>query len=59
MYAQANMGHPSRECGFVLRSDYKAADELHVALSMAQEPYSTSETRSGSNGAVRALRNAR
>ncbi len=27
MYAEANMGHPSREEGFVLRSNSCAADE--------------------------------
>jgi hypothetical protein len=31
MYAGANMGHPSREEGFVLRSDFSAAEVLHPA----------------------------
>jgi hypothetical protein len=30
MYAGANMGHPSREEGLVLRSDRSAADGLHL-----------------------------
>jgi hypothetical protein len=29
MYAGANMGHPSREEGFVLSSNHGDADELH------------------------------
>jgi hypothetical protein len=29
MYAGANMGHPSREEGFVFLLDHSAADELH------------------------------
>jgi hypothetical protein len=32
MYAEANMGHPSREGGFVLRS-YRSADENGKPLS--------------------------
>jgi len=30
MYAVANMGHPSREQGLVLCSNYRVPDELHL-----------------------------
>ena len=30
MYAEANMGHPSREHGFVLCSNHSPADEFYL-----------------------------
>jgi hypothetical protein len=38
MYAVANMGHPSRNEGFVLCSNHGDADELHLDLSGIPAP---------------------
>jgi hypothetical protein len=39
MYAQANMGHPSREQSFVLASDHNADDELHLRMHVHYIPH--------------------
>jgi hypothetical protein len=36
MYARANMGHASREEGFVLCSNHSAADELDPVVTLLQ-----------------------
>jgi len=38
MYAGANMGHPSREQGFVLCSNRSATDEQHPTLKRSSTP---------------------
>jgi hypothetical protein len=37
MYAGANMGHSSREVGFVLRSNFGGADVLHPVIRVNPE----------------------